>query len=272
MLNRKYPTVYNKAPTQEILWKIQGYVLFARLKNHTIVFLKARKEKTATQNSAKYVDVKKIGNITKIILKNVLLNMKDGLIVIQIKFSRTKELIITVIKNVFWKKCENPEKKMDIEIQKPIVKGIDKKLIATTLLLWLLSWDKSKNLISAKNVKTIVRHKLIIMIIQSLWMSFGFVASVMEKSIEYIYQRERLNLQTPDGDAIVQTTEETCRGEFEAVPPPRNWSVGVLWPKVIDWLRHTAGCSFYQGQCINSVVHLKSSLIDLETYDEAVAA
>jgi hypothetical protein len=37
---------------------------------------------------------------------------------------------------------------------------------------------------------------------------------------------ERLNLWTPvKGDAIVQTTEETCRGEFEAVPPPRNWSV-----------------------------------------------
>jgi hypothetical protein len=37
-------------------------------------------------------------------------------------------------------------------------------------------------------------------------------------------------------------------------------------------LRHTAGCSFYQGQCINIVVHLKSDLIDLETYDYAEAA
>src|ERR1700743_2343605 len=33
-------------------------------------------------------------------------------------------------------------------------------------------------------------------------------------------------------------------------------------------LRHTAGCSFYQGQCIDEVVHFKSSLIDLETYGE----
>ena len=31
-------------------------------------------------------------------------------------------------------------------------------------------------------------------------------------------------------------------------------------------LRHTAGCSFYQGQCIEKVVHLKPSLIDLEAY------
>jgi hypothetical protein len=37
-------------------------------------------------------------------------------------------------------------------------------------------------------------------------------------------------------------------------------------------LRHTAGCSFYQGQCIDEVVHLKSSLIDLETYCEQEAA
>jgi N4-gp56 family major capsid protein len=37
-------------------------------------------------------------------------------------------------------------------------------------------------------------------------------------------------------------------------------------------LRHTAGCSFYQGQCIDEVVHYKSPLIDLETYDYAEAA
>jgi hypothetical protein len=83
-------------------------------------------------------------------------------------------------------------------------------------------------------------------------MLYGFVQNVMVKSIGLFYQRERLNLWTPKGDAIVQTTEETCRGEFEAVPPPRNWSVGLLWPKVIAWLRHTAGASFYQGQCITN--------------------
>jgi hypothetical protein len=90
------------------------------------------------------------------------------------------------------------------------------------------------------------------MIIQNPSMLYGFVQNVMVKSIGLFYQRERLNLWTPKGDAIVQTTEETCRGEFEAVPPPRNWSVGLLWPKVIAWLRHTAGASFYQGQCITN--------------------
>lgn len=91
----------------------------------------------------------------------------------------------------------------------------------------------------------------------------------MQKSIEYFYQRERLNLETPKGDAIVQTTEETCREKPEAVSPPRNRSVSKLLLKVIERLRHTAGCSFYQGQCIKYVVHLKPSLIDLETYEEA---
>jgi hypothetical protein len=63
-------------------------------------------------------------------------------------------------------------------------------------------------------------------------------------------------------DAIVQATEETCRGEFEAVPPPRNWSVSKLLLKVIEWLRHTAGCSFYQGQCITNdlwILNLRST-------------
>ena len=62
--------------------------------------------------------------------------------------------------------------------------------------------------------------------------------------------RDRLSEETSNMDAIVKTTEETCRGEFEAVSPPRNWSVSKLLLKVIEWLRHTAGCSFYQGQCI----------------------
>jgi len=74
----------------------------------------------------------------------------------------------------------------------------------------------------------------------------------MEKNIDSIYQRERLSLETPQGDAIVQTTEETCRERSEAVSPPRNRSVSKLLLKVIEWLRHTAGCSFYQGQCVTN--------------------
>lgn len=34
------------------------------------------------------------------------------------------------------------------------------------------------------------------------------------------YHRERLNPENPQGYVIVQPTEETCRGEFEAVLPP----------------------------------------------------
>ena len=33
-------------------------------------------------------------------------------------------------------------------------------------------------------------------------------------------QPERLNIETPKGEATVQTTEETCRGEIEASFPP----------------------------------------------------
>jgi hypothetical protein len=252
MLNNIHPAVYNKTPKKEILWKRQGCVLFARLRNHMIVFQKARKEKMATQNNVKFVVWLKTGNIIKTTLKNVLLNMKDGLIVIQIKFLKIKELITIKIKKKFWKSLKNQERKMDILIQKPIENEIGKKLNVTIMSLLRSNLDTLSNQIFVRNVRTIVSHKLITMTIPNPWTLFGFVANVMEKSIEYIYQRERLSVQTPFGDAIVQTTEETCRGELEAVPPPRNWSVSKLLLKVIDWLRHTAGCSFYQGQCITN--------------------
>jgi hypothetical protein len=252
MLNLNYPTVYNKTPTKEILWKVLGYVQFARLKNHMIVFAKARKERMVILNNVKFVDLKKIGNITKESLKFFLLNTKDGRSAIQIRFLRIKEHTTTGIKKKYWKSLKNQEKKMDMQIQKPIAKEIGKRLNAIILYVWQLNLAILFDLNFVKDVKTVVRHKLITMIIPNLWTLFGYVINVMEKNIEHVDQRERLSVRTPFGDAIVQTTEETCRGELEAVPPPRNWSVSKLLLKVIEWLRHTAGCSFYQGQCITN--------------------
>jgi hypothetical protein len=224
----------------------------ARLKNNTVVFTKARKEKMDTQNNVKYVDLLKVENITRAVLKSVLLNMNDGLNVIHTKFLLIKELIIKGTKKKSLKSLKNQERKMGMQILKLIAKKIGRRSNVTTMLLSRLSLDNLSNLIFVKDVKRIVCHRLTTMITPNLWKLFGCVVNVMEKSIEQICQRERLNLWTPKGDAIVQTTEETCRGEFEAVPPPRNRSVSKLLLKVIEWLRHTAGCSFYQGQCITN--------------------
>jgi len=256
MLNSKYPTVYNNSE-KEALWK-QGYVLFARLKNHMIVFTKARKEKMDTLSNVKIVAVSKDVNITRNVLKSVLQSMKDGLNAILKKSWQIKELIITGTKNKFLRSLKSQEKRMDMQIQKPIGKGIQRKLIATDLSVSLLNSARLSNQIIAKDVKTIVRHTLIIMIMTSLWKSFGYVEDVMEKSIEQNFQRERLSPETSKEDAIVQTTEETCREESEAVLPPRNWSVIQPWMKVIEWLRHTAGCSFYQGQAITNDLWLQN--------------
>jgi len=217
-----------------------------------IVFTKARKGKMVMPNSVRYAVWLKVGNITKINPKYVLQSMKDGLKEIQIKFLRIKELITKEIKKKYWKSLKKQERKMDIETPKLIVREIWKRSNATTMWLLRLNLDILLSRIFVKNVKTIVRHKLITMIIPNHWTLFGYAEHVMEKSIEYIYQRERLNLWTPKGDAIVQTTEETCRGKFEAISPPRNRSVSKLLLKVIEWLRHTAGASFYQGQCITN--------------------
>jgi len=210
------------------------------------------------ENNVKFVGLKKVENITRTIQKFVLPRMKDGVKEIQIRFSKTKELIMSVIRKEFWRKQENRERPMDMQILKRIENEIEKKSIVIFMFDWLLNLEILLNHPIAKFVKMIVSHMLIIMTIQNLLKWFGCVEHVMELSIEDLCQRERLSLEGSKEYAIVQTTEETCRGEFEAIPPPRNWSVGKLLPKVIGWLRHTAGCSFYQGQCITNDLWLQN--------------
>ena len=262
MLNSIHPTVYNFSKIRRNLC-LQGYVLFARLKKNTVVFTEARKAKMVMENNAKFVGSRKVGNITKIILKSVLLNMKDGQKEILRTFSKIKDLIITGIRKGFLRNLRNHEKLIDIKIQKLIEKEIQKNVIAMNLLDWLSNWVILINQIFVKDVKKTVRHMLTTMIIKSHWMSYGFVENVMEKSIEYLYQRERLNLETSyKEDAIVQPIEETYRKESEAVLSPLLWSVSLAGLKVIEWLRHTAACTFYQGQCITNdlwILNLRST-------------
>jgi len=239
-------------PTQRSNLWIQGYVLFASLRNLTVNFQKARKVKMVMLNNVKHVVLSKIGNIIKNLPRSFLLNMKDGQRRIQKRFWQIKELTMKGIVKRFLRSLKKPEKLMDTTQQKNISRTIKTKLHVTTM--WRL--QLSSAISYAQNHVTIVKlnvsQMLTTMIIQSPWKLLGYVENVMEKSIDSIYQRERLSLETPKGDAIVQTTEETCREIPEAVTPPRNRSVSKLLLKVIEWLRHTAGCSFYQGQCITN--------------------
>jgi len=257
MLTGIYPLVYNDTPQRSDLWK-QGHVLVARLKNHTVIFTNARREKMAMQSNAKYADWLKIGNITKKNLRSFLQNMKDGLREILKRFLSTRELITKEIVKESWRNLKNQEKKMDTQQRKLIERGIRGRLKRTIMWHLPLNLVILLDLKHVINVKKSVSHKLTIMIMKSHWKLFGFVQNVMEKSIGYVYQRERLNLETSNEDVIVQTTEETCRGELEAAFPPRNWSVSKLLLKVIEWLRHTAGCTFYQGQCVTNDLWLNN--------------
>lgn len=243
---------YIITPTQRSNLWTQGYVLFANLRNLTVNFQKARKEKTVMQSNVKHVVLSKIGNIIKNLPRSFLQNMKDGQKEIQKRFWQIKGLTTKGIEKRFLRSSKKPEKLMDTTQQKNISRTTKKKLPVTTMWLWQLSSAISYALNHVTIVKLNVSQMLTTMIIQNPWKLPGFVENAMEKNIVSIYQRERLSLETPKGDAIVQTTEETCRGEFEAIPPPRNWSVSKLLLKVIEWLRHTAGCSFYQGQCITN--------------------
>jgi len=252
LIDYKSPTVYNNSENKRsYLWN-QGYVLFANAKNLTMNFQKARKVKMVMLNNVKHVDLSKIGNIIKDLPKLFLQNMKDGQKEIQKKFWQIKELIMKEIEKRFSQSSKKPEKLMGTIQQRNISRTTKKKLHVITM--WLLQLSSAilyaQNYVT--NVKLNVSQMLTTMTIQNPWKLLGFVENVMGKNIESIYQRERLSLEGSKEYAIVQTTEETCRGEFEAVPPPRNWSVGKLLPKVIEWLRHTAGCSFYQGQCITN--------------------
>jgi hypothetical protein len=92
-------------------------------------------------------------------------------------------------------------------------------------------------------------------------------------------QPERLSGKTLKRDAIVRTATiheiaEVRRNDASARNGAnRTWQAGgkarfIYLPPGYNndpcMLRHTAGCSFYQGQCIDEVVHYKSPLIDLE--------
>lgn len=262
MLNSNIPQYIITTKNVGNLW-IQGYVLFARLKKNTVVFTKARKAKQVMANNVKYVDLPQGENIIKKDQKYVWLNMNVGQKEILKTFSKIRELIITEIRKGFLRNLRNHEKLMDIKIQKLIGKEIQKNVIVMNLLDWLSNWVILINQSFVKDVKKIVRHMLTTMIIKSHWMSFGFVENVMEKSIEYLYQRERLNLETSNKeDAIVQPAEETCREEPEAVLPPLLWSVSLAGLKVIEWLRHTAACTFYQGELLLALY--KSFLIEVD--------
>lgn len=251
MMNSNYLQYIITPKQRRNLW-ILGYVLFANSRNLTVNFQKTRKVKMVMLNNVKHVVLSKIGNIIKNVPKLFLPNMKDGQKEIQKRFWQIRELIMKEIEKRFLQSLKKPEKLMDTTQQKNISRIIKKKLLVT--IMWLSQLNSA--ILNAQIHVTIVKLNVSLMLttmtIQNLWKSLGFVENAMEWSIESIYQRERLSLETPKGDAIVQTTEETCRGEFEAVPPPRNWSVSKLLLKVIEWLRHTAGCSFYQGQCITN--------------------
>ena len=73
---------------------------------------------------------------------------------------------------------------------------------------------------------------------------------------------------------LVRKPREICRNDISASNGTNKmWQAGgkarfIYLPPGYNndpcMLRHTAGCSFYQGQCIDIVVHYKSYLIDLE--------
>lgn len=239
MLDRIYPAVYNDF-RKELIW-IQGYVLFARLKNHTKNLAEARKERMATLNNARYAVSQKEGNIIKIIPKFVLLSTNDGLKEIHRKFSSIKELIITGTKKKFLQSSKRQERKMDIQRQKITEEEIEKKWIAITMLRW-----RSNSVISSVQkfvigAKLIVSHTLITMITKSLWKLLGFVEHVMVWSIEQISQRERLNPEARKGcDSPTHTTKgvEIGRNDLSLFLQGNKAGSGIL--RVVPSIKEAA--------------------------------
>ena len=107
------------------------------------------------------------------------------------------------------------------------------------------------------------------MIMTDLLMSFGYVVLVMVKFIEKkllklitwkpkakamatgrkqvkAVQRERTNLEALLRDVMFRPTEETCRVIQKWITAVKAVSK-LAGLKVTERLRHTAGCSFYQG-------------------------
>jgi len=86
----------------------------------------------------------------------------------------------------------------------------------------------------------------------------GYGESYADRA-EDICHRERLSERALKSDTIVRTLQRKAMKLAEMT--------NSLERGVTIWLRHTAGCSFYQGQCQlkNWIALVKPEIIDLET-------
>ena len=120
--------------------------------------------------------------------------------------------------------------------------------------------------INALNAPKNVNHTLITRITQSLWMSFGSVLNaistyIINQNITVREQARKLRKEMRCSELLTKAVE-ICRNDVS----PRNgvnrkWQAGgksrfIYLPPGYNndpcMLRHTAGCSFYQGQCITN--------------------
>lgn len=175
------------------------------------------------------------------------------------------------------------------------IKEIQKKDALMTKQCIGLKKGNYLDLINAQNAKKIANHTHTMRIIQSLLMLFGFVQHVI--SIYIIQQNITLNdlARRPlKGMRKSEPLSKVVEGDPKRFPrlaighkSNRMWQAGgkarfIYLPPGYNndpcMLRHTAGASFYQGQCIKSlsinylrnfVVHLKPSVIDLKPYGES---
>lgn len=157
-----------------------------------------------------------------------------------------------------------------------------------------LKQEKLKNQTNVQNVNLYVNYKHIMKTIQNLWKLFGYVQDaiffyIMNTNITVRDLTRRLQKEMRKSDPW-RKPKDSRRNDVGAnvsrwLSSNSEWQAGgkakfIYIPPGYNndpcMLRHTTGCSFYQGQCIdpdNKVVHLKPTLIDLDTYvyDEIAA-
>ena len=238
------------------------------------------------KNLLKQLQIKKFMflNGKKEIEKDDLSNLEVGMKGIWKKLDRC---LLKLPKNIFLLNMDEEKEMQDLLYGK--IK-ILKKEECTIEQCMLSKLGKLIDQISVLSAKKSAFLMLTMKIIQNLSMFCGYVLLVIffiiiNQNITLREQARKLRNQMRCSEPK-RKPWEICRNDISAylfrLTSNSMWQAGgkarfIYLPPGYNndpcMLRHTAGCSFYQGQCIDKVVHSKFSLIDLETYvyDEKAA-
>jgi hypothetical protein len=254
MTLQKHAVILN-ATDKELSWIQKELVHCVMLSNRLVNLEKIKKENLALMPSAKNVDMKSFLNlIMRLIRKSVTYMQQNGQKITGKRLMNAFERItVKILRNI-----ENVTKQIGNSLKKGIkhIEGAILKRYEHRINYVIMSKEGiSKSLVNAPFVLVKTGLKLITLTTQNLLRLYGYVEDVILKFIKW------LKLMGTVRGQVLRLRKEMRWSELARKPQEKGFkylfrrlyrSVGSAGLKVTERLRHTAGCNFWQGQCITN--------------------